>query len=280
MKRLLVLAAAFAVAACSSAPAPAASDPKTIEVMVLGMFHLDNPGADLHNAKIDPVTTPEKQAQLQTIADGLARFKPTAIAVERVAKDPATMLDHRYPEFKPGDLLTNADERVQVGYRLANQLGLTRVYAVDEQERDGQPSYFPFEDVAAWAEAHGRTADLDAIGATVARQSADLEERQKTEPLGRLLYEFNTPSSTMSEGGHGFYMELMKYGAGDQQPGAFLNGRWYTRNAMIFAKLVQVAKPGDRIVLIYGAGHSYWLRNLIKQMPGYRLVEATDYLPH
>ena len=36
---------------------------------------------------------------------------------------------------------------------------------------------------------------------------------------------------------------------------------------------------GDRIIVVYGAGHSYWLRNLVKQMPGYKLVEATDYLP-
>jgi len=279
MKRLLALAAALAVAACTSAPAPAPADSGTIEVMILGSFHMGNPGADLNNAKVDPVTTPEKQAQLQQVADALARFKPTAIAVERIAADPATMLDHRYPEFKPADLLAKGDERVQIGYRLASQLGLDRVYAIDEQDHEGEVSYFPYDEVDAWATANGRADDLQAMGVVVQKEIAEFETRQKTESVGRLLSGYNAPDSFMSEGGNDFYMEVMKFGAGTQQPGAILNGRWYARNAMIFAKLLQVAKPGDRIIVIYGAGHSYWLRHLVREMPGFKLVEATDYLP-
>ncbi len=279
MKRLLALAAMLAVAACTSAPVAAPADPSTIEVMVLGTFHMGNPGADLNNAKVDPVTTPEKQAQLQQVADALARFKPTAIAVERIAKDPATMLDHRYPDFKPADLLTNGDERVQVGYRLAAQLKLDRVYGIDEQDHDGEISYFPYELVDAWATAHGRADDLNNMSAGIQKQLAEFETRQKTDSIGRLLHDYNKPDGLMSEGGNAFYMSIMKFGGGADQPGAILNGRWYTRNAVIFSKLLQVAKPGDRIVVIYGAGHSYWLRNLVKQMPGFKLVEATDYLP-
>ena len=284
MKRLIVLAAAFAVAACASTPAPpttsAANDPQAIEVMILGTFHMDNPGADLNNIKVDPVTTPAKQAELQQVADALARFKPNAIAVERVAADPATMLDQRYPAFKPADLLTNGDERVQLGYRLAAQLKLDRVYGIDEQDHDGEISYFPYELVDAWATGHGRADDLKSMSAGIQKQLAEFETRQKTDSIGSLLSNYNSPDGLMSEGGNAFYMKIMKFGAGAEQPGAILNGRWYTRNAVIFAKLLQVAKPGDRIIVIYGAGHSYWLRNLVKQMPGYKLVEATDYLPH
>ena len=279
MKRLLALAAMLAVAACTSAPAPAPADPAAIEVMILGTFHMDNPGADLNNAKVDPVTTPKKQAELQQVADALARFKPTAIAVERIAADPATMLDHRYPEFNPADLLTNGDERVQVGYRLAARLKLDRVYGIDERDHDGEISYFPYELVDAWATAHGRADDLNAMSSGIQKQLAEFETLQKTETIGRLLHDYNKPDGLMSEGGNGFYMSIMKFGAGADQPGAILNGRWYTRNAVIFSKLLQVAKPGDRIVVVYGSGHSYWLRNLVKQMPGFKLVEATDYLP-
>ncbi len=279
MKRLLAMVVALAVAACTNLPAPPVADPNTIEVMILGTFHMDNPGADLNNAKVDPVTTPEKQAELQQVADALARFKPTAIAVERIAADPATMLDHRYPEFKPADLLTKGDERIQIGYRLAAQLKLDRVYGIDEQDHEGETSYFPYELVDAWATAHGRADDLQAMGAVVQNELAEFEGRQKVDSIGRLLSDFNKPDSFMSEGGNAFYMEAMKFGAGAEQPGAILNGRWYTRNAVIFSKLLQVARPGDRIIVIYGGGHSYWLRNLVKQMPRYKLVEATDYLP-
>ncbi len=278
MKRLLVIAAAL-LAACASTPSARPSDPAAIQVLVLGAYHMGNPGADLHNAKIDPVTTPRKQAELETVAAALAAFRPTAIAVEQVATDPSTMLDQGYRDFKRADLATDPDERVQIGYRLAARMGLTRVYAIDEQDRPGQPSYFPYEDVAAFAQSHGRAQDLEAIGASVEDALAELEAAQASQPVGQVLGSVNRADSLIGEAGHRLYTQMLSFGEGADQPGAVLNGRWYTRNAIIFAKLRQVAKPGDRIVVIYGAGHSYWLRNLVRTTPGFSLVEASDYLP-
>jgi hypothetical protein len=274
MLKILAAVVALALPTAALAQAP---EPEPVEVMILGTYHFGNPGQDLHNAQVDPVTTPEKQVQLEAVAEGLARFRPTAIAIERIAPDQATMLDARYPAFTPADLLTNPDERTQIAYRLAHRLGLTRVYAVDEQDRDGQPSYFPFEDVQAWVEANGRMDDLGVLHGEVAAMVADLERRQRTEAIGQLLAAFNTPERVAAD--QGFYTRLMAFGSGDQQPGAVLNGRWYTRNAMIFARLMQVARPGDRIVVVYGAGHAFWLRQMVQTTPGYRLIEPNDYLP-
>lgn len=273
---LKVLAALVALALPTTAMAQT-PPPEPVEVMILGTYHFGNPGQDIHNARVDPVTTPDKQAQLEAVAEGLARFQPTAVAVERVAPDQTTLLDPRYPAFTPADLLTNPDERTQIGYRLAHRLGLTRVYAIDEQDREGQPSYFPFEDVQAWVEANGRMDDLGAMHGEVAAMIADLERRQGAETVGQLLAAFNTPERVAAD--QGFYARLMAFGSGDEQPGAFLNGRWYTRNAMIFARLMQVARPGDRIVVVYGAGHGFWLRQMVETTPGFRLVEPNDYLP-
>lgn len=274
---MLKLLAAVAALVLPTAAMAQASDPAPIEVMVVGTYHMGNPGQDLHNARIDPVTTPAKQAELEAVAEALARFRPTAVAIERVARNQSDMLDHRYPDFTPADLLTNPDERVQIGYRLAHRLGLERVYAIDEQDRDGQPSYFPFEDVQSWAEANGRSAALGAMHEQVAAMIAEMETRQRAGTVGGVLRWMNTPESAAS--GHTFYTALLAFGAGDAQPGAILNGRWYTRNAMIFARLMQAVKPGDRIVIVYGGGHSYWLRQFVQTTPGFRLVEANEYLP-
>lgn len=274
MLKILAALAAFVLPTAALAQTAA---PEPVEVMILGIYHMSNPGQDLHNARIDPVTTPEKQAQLEAVAEALARFRPTAVAVERIARDQATMLDHRYPAFTPADLLANPDERVQVGYRLAHRLGLERVYAIDEQDREGQPSYFPFEDVQRWVEAHGESGRLGAMHEEVAAMLADLEQRQATETVGQLLDGINAPERVRRD--QGFYARLMSFGAGDDQPGAVLNARWYARNAQIFARLLQVARPGDRIVVVYGSGHNYWLRQMVETTPGFHLVEPRDYLP-
>lgn len=274
MLKLLAAVMALALPTAIMAQTP---EPAPIEVMVLGTYHMGNPGQDLHNARIDPVTPPEKQAQLEDVAEALARFQPTAIAVERVARDQSTLLDHRYPAFTSSDLLTDPDERVQVGYRLAHRLGLTRVYAIDEQEGEGEPTYFPFEAVHNWAEANGRAEDLMAMHATIAAKVADLEQRQRTQDVGSVLAFMNGPAPAAED--KAFHYALMQFGAGDAQPGAVLNGRWFTRNAEIFARLMQATEPGDRIVVVYGAGHASWLREMVQTTPGFRLVEPDDYLP-
>jgi hypothetical protein len=42
---------------------------------------------------------------------------------------------------------------------------------------------------------------------------------------------------------------------------------------------VQLARPGDRIVVVYGAGHSQLLRQCVQDLPGWKLVEPNDFLP-
>ncbi|RZJ44674.1 MAG: hypothetical protein EON87_09360 [Brevundimonas sp.] len=274
MLKIIAALAALVVpsAALAQTPEPA---PAPIEVMILGSYHMDNPGNDVHNARIAPVTTPEKQAQLQVVSRALARFNPTAIGIERVADDPATFQDQAWAAFTPADLLTNPDERFQIGYRLAHDLGLQRVYAIDEQDRDGQPSYFPFGEVMQWVEANGKQAQFDELNSRMATVTAEMERRQSG-TVTELLAWMNTPEYVAY--GQGVYAGLMTFGDGADQPGPYLNGRWYTRNAIIFANLMKVARPGDRIVVIYGAGHGYWLRQLVSTTPGYRLVEPNDYL--
>lgn len=273
MLKALALAALLAL----GAPVAHAQTPEPIRVMVVGAFHFDNPGLDLANASIDPVTTPQKQAELAQVAEDLARFRPTAVAVERIAKDTATLADPRWPGFTAATLTTDADERVQVGYRLAALAGVTRVYAIDEQPEGDERDYFPFGRVAAWAGAHGRQAELNALVAEPQRFSAEMEANQRVHTLGWMLRDINRPDHPFN-GSMSFYYRLLSYGDAVQQPGAELNAGWYERNAKIFAKLMRVAQPGDRIVVVYGAGHLYWLRHFIQSTPGYQLVEANDYL--
>lgn len=274
---MLKILAVFVALALPAASAQTPS-PEPVQVMVLAVPHLDNPGRDVHNATIDPVTTPAKQAQLARIAEDLARFRPTAIAIESLAPDASTMIDPTFADYSPEWLASRADERIQIGYRLAAVAGVDRVYAVDEKDREGQPGYFPYGAVVTWANANGRSGDLQAWGGEVQAFLAEMERRQRTETLGRLLADVNAPGMVMSTGNAPMYYRFLQFGSGGDLPGAELNGRWYTRNAMIFAKLMQVAEPGDRIVLMFGAGHAYWLRHFASTTPGYVLVEPNDYL--
>ncbi|MCK6103972.1 DUF5694 domain-containing protein [Brevundimonas sp. EYE_349] len=275
MLKLLALTAALLVPSVALAQSP--PPPQPIQVMVVGTFHFDNPGQDLNNVAVDPVTTPAKQAELAAVAEGLRRFHPTAIALEREATDTTTLLDQMYPAFTTAALASDPDERIQIAYRLANLEKIDRVYAIDEQPGEGERDYFPFGPVGAWIETHHREADVEALNATVAASSADLAARQRTETLGALLADTNRRDHPV-HGGQSLYYGLLGFGDAVSQHGAELNAGWYERNAKIFAKLMMVAKPGDRIVIVYGAGHAYWLRHFIENTPGFQLVDPAPYL--
>jgi hypothetical protein len=91
------------------------------------------------------------------------------------------------------------------------------------------------------------------------------------------LRQFNEPDAVAK--GNEFYLDTLHYGALDEQPGATLVAHWYERNFNICARIVQIAQPGDRILVVYGSGHSYLLRHCLGGVPGFRVVEANDFLP-
>ena len=111
-----------------------------------------------------------------------------------------------------------------------------------------------------------------ATGAAAAKRVEELQDR--TMPAA--LAEMNRAETIESD--HGFYCEALSFGDTEQQPGADLNAMWYLRNAKIFAKLQQAAVLGDRVLVIYGAGHSYWLGHFARMTPGYRSVNPVPYL--
>lgn len=269
MVRLIVAALALA-----AVPAAAAED-QPIQVMVLGSWHFGNPGQDVVNVEAEDVRTPARQRELEAIADALAEFRPTKIMVEKVAKSPE-LVDEAYAAFAPALLRERRDERVQIGYRLARKLGHRQVYAIDEQPGEGEPDYFPFPKVMAHARAHGQMARLEAALAEVEAQKKAFEESQSRTDLATLLVRENEPGPWKT--GIGGYYEMLGVGNTEEQPGAELNAYWYMRNAKIFGKLMTVAEPGDRILVIFGTSHAYWLRHFADEVIGYEEVDPRPYL--
>ena len=83
----------------------------------------------------------------------------------------------------------------------------------------------------------------------MAAYTADLSARQRTETLGALLADNNRRDHPI-HGNMDLYYGLLRFGDAVDQPGAELNAGWYERNAKIFAKLMTVARPGDRIIVM------------------------------
>ena len=250
--------------------AQAATD-QPVQVMILGTYHFANPGLDMHNAEIDDVLSPHRQKEVVAVVDALARFKPTRVVVEAQADELTTRSLPAYAEYLAGKHSQNRNEIHQIGYRLASQMKHEHVYGIDA---DG---IFPFEALQLYAAANGRAEELQQAVDEIGVRTRQFEERAKSASVGELLREMNEPAHIRED--HAWYMRTLSYGAGKVQPGAHLVASWTARNIEICARLVQLAKPGDRIVVVYGAGHSHLLRQCVQDLPGWKLVEPNEYLP-
>ncbi|SNS09371.1 hypothetical protein SAMN06295912_101301 [Sphingomonas laterariae] len=252
-----------------------ASAAEPVQVMVLGVYHFANPGLDLHNARADDPLTPRRQSELAAVTRALLAFRPTHVMVEA---RPATadLSVPAYRDFTPDMLARDRNEIVQIGYRLAHAAGLRAVQGIDEQPGEGEPDYFPYDKVQAYAASHGGQGTLDALNAAVGAEVKAFEKKQESASIAELLMWHNDPAAPLA--GQAFYYGVLGIGDTEAQPGADLNAGWYLRNAKIFAKLMTVARPGDRVVVIYGAGHNYWLRHFARETPGFVSVDPLPYL--
>ncbi|HEY1709495.1 MAG TPA: DUF5694 domain-containing protein [Rhizomicrobium sp.] len=237
------------------------------QVMIVGVFHMSNPGKDLHNLKVDDVLSPERQAQIKSTVDAIAAFKPTMVDVEW-DKDTTNT---RYDAYRKGTLAPSRNEVVQLGFRLAQQMNLLAVNGVDAY------GDFPYDAVQAFAKAHGEMPLLDAQSAAVDGFMATMGDTLKTKGVAATLRFLNDPATIARS--QDFYRTTLKLGSGSVQPGADLLTAWYRRNFLICANIVQLARPGDRVVVFFGSGHAFLLRQCIGEMPGFMLVEPNAYLP-
>jgi Family of unknown function (DUF5694) len=250
-----------------------AAEPQ-VEVMVLGAYHFGNPGMDVNNIKVDSVLTPEKQRQLDAVAKALLSFKPTRVMVERESEAPDFAMQ-AYTEFTPEKLKTAANETDQIGYRVAHLAGLKIVHGIDEQPKYGEPDYFPYGAMQDVAKQRGQTGVIDTANLPVKAFLTKFETEQKFKTVADLLIGVNSDPIYTNMA---IEYSYLKIGGKDDQAGADLNAMWYLRNAKIFGKLMQVAKPGDRVLVVYGAGHNYWLRHFATETPGYKFVDPEPYL--
>ncbi|MEA2337348.1 MAG: hypothetical protein QOE82_1355 [Thermoanaerobaculia bacterium] len=258
----LLTVTAFALSA-------SAQDAKRAEVLVLGVYHMANPGHDVFNMKADDVLAPKRQQEIAEVAAVLAKFKPTKIAIEN---DSQTKLNERYTKYLAGQYVLTANEIDQIGLRLAKDLGHTTIYAVDA---DGD---FPFMRVINFAKAKGESAKVEEVttGGWGAMVKAQGEFLQSHTVLQTLLF-MNSDARVAQD--VGYYFRLAHYGEPGDYAGPDLLAEWYRRNIRIFNNITKIiTSPDDRVLVIFGAGHLGWLRQDFASDPTLRLRKLEEFV--
>jgi hypothetical protein len=237
-------------------------DEPTIQVLSLGTFHFAQ-APDFHD-----LMAPEQQAEIQAVVDSLAAFEPTKVVVEWPF-DQAATFDSLYDAYRNGRHELSVNERQQLGMRLADQRGHDDIFAIDHKQPWGM------QEVMEWAQENDPSF-IEYFQAWKERSNATDDRLHRTKTIGEILHHRNQPE-TLAQLQHA-RMRMLEVGAGSSNVGVKPVTSVHDRNFKIFANLLSIAEPGDRIVIIYGAGHSYFFRTLTQQHPDLQFVNPLDYL--
>lgn len=237
------------------------------EILVLGTFHMANPGRDIHNMVADDVLSPKRQQEIAQLIETLKRFHPTKIAIEvdvgsqRVAQ--------QYADYAAGKYALTRNEIDQIGFRLAKELGHQTIYPVDV---DGD---FPFLRVRNYAKANGRAEQFEAMQASVGRRVKEEGDFLRSHTLLEMLEYTNSDSMVAKAVAE--YFAYVPYGEPWEYAGPDLLASWYQRNIRIYRNIVAlIQSPNERILVIYGAGHLGWLQQNIANDATVRLRKLAD----
>jgi hypothetical protein len=273
LTKLLAFLASLAALPAAASPATAA-DPGRPALLVVGTPHFGNPGLDAANSAVPDVTASSHLREIEAVVASLAAFRPTHVAIEWPAAQQPD-LDRLYADYRAGQHSLTADERQQIGFRLAARLDLARVHAIDWN--DMPPGAESDYDYVAYAQAHAPKALR-----VHRRASQALAERETLlmacTPVSAWLRRVNGPETRLDM--HRAYYRIARLGDAQRNPGAAWVGSWYARNLRILSNLVAIAPdPSGRIVAIYGAGHGYLLDQQARESGAFEVADTLSYLP-
>ena len=243
------------------------------EVFLFGTFHFLEQKWDIGSESL--------QREISELVGKLASFRPEAVAVEGPVHQQA-VIDAAYrrvslSDFDDAALMRTGNlgeitafgqnhpiswnnETIQIGFRLAKQLNLDCVHAIDAD----------------------MLLDDTQLGNYQDRISA---------PLGRLLeYTRDNKGDTLvsnylchntaewSRLNHQMYLTANSINEGGRYNGTTFMTQWYERNLRIFSEIQALAGRYKRIFVLYGAGHLQILRDLISASEDMKLISADQYL--
>lgn len=260
--------------------------PSDVEVLLLGTYHMDNPGLDVVTVDADDVLAPERQVELQDLADRLAGWDPDAVAVERPFARQGDV-DDLYADYRAGDRAYDAvsevdpphpmrddpttecrSEVVQVGFRLADRCDHDRVHAVDD----------PASMAANLDDDEAERVDLGALTArAVETLDAPLPDPEATQRAA----DEHLAAATVPEHlrwtnrearlhrNHDLMFAAAMAGTDERYLGSQLLAGWYERNLRMVENVWRAVGDGDeRAVFVVGSGHVHVLRHLLGEVPG------------
>ncbi len=245
------------------------------KIQLLGTWHFSYPNNDSYKvdkSDMKDLSSELKQNEIKKVVEHLKLFKPTIICVESMNQEKT---DSLYNLYKKNKYKLNISEDEQIGFRLAKELGLDKVYAVDTYSwiRNEYKNYPGLENL--WDEQYYLdTLEMINWGKKYYKYHKYSSSIVNKYTVKECLKYYNNPRNLKRLNGQ-YLVELKT--SNHNGPDSYAL-KWYNRNVRIFNNILKTnPKPSDRVLVIYGFSHIAILEQLFDDSPQFELIRPFEY---
>lgn len=228
------------------------------EIMLLGTYHMS----------VNPEKVNDQQNEIKQVVQSLREYRPTKIAVEKSFLLEEE-LDRKFKMFQQGHLVPAYDEVEQIAFRLADQLDLPGVYAVDEVVDMSAPS---LNQVFEWAKMH-----QPKLFREIMEVQSQLKNSEDNDTITKILHYVNDFSYIKEL--QRIYMKLTRVGDRQHQIGVKWLKQWYHRDLAIAANIARITENEDRTLVLIGGDHLHLLHQFLSDSGDFQLTPVQAHLP-
>ena len=276
------------------------SETSKIEILLLGTYHFSNPGLDKFNMEVENYMGEKRQAQIEELNQKLLKFEPNKVYVER-RPEYQNQLDSLYNLFKEenkklSDLSKRPENEIyQIGFKLAKQRDINKIHCIDA----------PGVWLGQYADFLADTFELDFYKEYEKEGMAIMKSMNKRfnentvldnlifmnqwENIMKNQYYYNNIAIKIKDTVGIMFSKQEVEQEIDGLPyslrswdfeniGVELVSEWYKRNLLIYRNILENAKAGDRIILIFGQGHIRYLHQMLSDNPDFEVIDPLEYL--
>jgi len=259
---------------------------KPPELLLIGTFHFNNPGADAVKFKTMDVLTAPIQKQLELMTDKIAAYSPSKIYVEWDYRKQAG-LDSLYQLYLSGTYSAYVESKykntssygfytqneiIQLAFRAGKKAGLKKIYAID-YELD-----LPADTVFGAITAAGQNELMAHIETAMKEIGSSYDRKMQRMTLTEMMIDMNTLEDRRRN--VGFYIQLFnRAGKENNFSGALCVSEWYRRNLYMYSLIQKKTEASDRkVMVLLGAGHTAMMQTFIEAENEFKITELKDVL--
>ena len=257
---------------------------KKKEILLIGTFHFNNPGADIVKTNSFDVMSKNSQKELEKITEKIKKYNPKKIFVEW-EYDQQSKLDSLYnlylndnyfdyvKEKHPKNNFYLQNEIFQLAFKTAKKCNLKKVYGIDYPY-----TTFPFDSLLNSIE----KAKQETLKNEILKRIEEFEklenENLKKSNLTKLIINKNTEDYRKTDL-QSYISLLNKAGQNTDFSGAFLVSEWFKRNLYMYSLVQKITESADdKVMILLGASHIALFKQYIELDENFKSIELIEIL--